>query len=319
MENVTFVTSFTLTAYTEMEDFTYVYFTVFLLLYMLIVFVNLVLIVVIYIQRCLHEAMYFFMCNLAVNGLYGGTSLLPSLLGHLISHNYEISLSCCLLQIFCLHTYGSVEFTTLAVMGYDRYIAICYPLHYHLIMSPRKSYILITLAWIYPFLCFGLYFILTVQRTFCEKFIEKVYCINFALVKLSCLDTSIQSIVGLIITGLLLVPQLLMILFSYAQILRVCLHASKESQAKAIQTCAPHLLAVINYSIGCLFEIIQSRFNMSHVPFQVRIFMSLYFLIIPPILNPVIYGISIQAIRVQVFNLFSSKENRLNPLQLMMK
>ncbi|XP_036393558.1 olfactory receptor 24-like [Megalops cyprinoides] len=315
MENISVVTSFILVAYTDMEDLRYVYFVVFLLLYLLILFVNLVLIVVIYIERGLHEPMYFFMFNLAVNGIYGSTSLMPSLLKNLLSHTYEISLSCCLLQIFCLHTYGSVEFTILAVMGYDRYVAICYPLHYHLIVSPRKIYALIAFSWIYPCLCFGLYFIMTVQRTFCDRFIDKVYCNNFGLVRLSCLDTTIQSIVGLAAIGLLIAPQILMILFSYAQILRICLRASKESQIKAIQTCTPHLLAVINYSVGCLFEIIQTRFNMNHVPSEVRIFMSLYFLIFPPMLNSTIYGISIQAIRLPILKLFSRRKNKSSPLQ----
>ncbi|XP_036393561.1 olfactory receptor 142-like [Megalops cyprinoides] len=318
MENVSVVTTFVLTAYTEMEDLRYVYFTVFLMLYLLILFVNLVLIVVIYIERGLHEPMYFFMFNLAVNGIYGSTSLMPSLLKNVLSHTYEISLSCCLLQIFCLHTYGVVEFTILAVMGYDRYIAICYPLHYQLIVSPRKVYALIAFSWVYPCLCFGLYFIMTVQRTFCDRFIEKVYCINFALVKLSCLDTSVQSLVGLITIIFMPGPSILMILFSYAQILRICLHASKECKVKAIQTCTPHLLAVINYSIGCLFEVIQSRFNMAHVPYKARLFMSLYFLIFPPVLNSAIYGMSIQAVRVPIFKLFSGKKNRVAQLKVLM-
>ncbi|XP_061072390.1 olfactory receptor 4B13-like [Conger conger] len=313
MDNASAVTSFILTAFTELEDQRYLYFVFLLMLYILILLVNLILIVVIFICRGLHEPMYLFICNLSVNGVYGSTSLLPSMLGHLLSDNFEISLTFCLVQIFSLHTYGTVELNILAVMGYDRYVSICHPLHYHQIMSHGKVCFLIALSWFYAFLVFGLYFTLTVLRTFCDKAIDKVYCINFALVRLSCLDTSFQSIVGLAALGLLLVPQLLMIVFSYAQILRICLLASKESQAKAIQTCTPHLLAVINYVVGCLFEIIQSRFNMSHVPFKARIFMSLYFLIFPPLLNPVIYGISIQAIRVQIFKLFCPRKNKLTP------
>ncbi|XP_061072392.1 olfactory receptor 52K2-like [Conger conger] len=307
MENASVVTSFILMAYAELEDHRYVYFTGFLLLFILMVLTNIILIIVIYIETGLHEPMYFLLCNLAVNGIYGTISLLPSVLGNLMSHTYEISLTACLLQIFCIHTYAAVEFTTLAVMGYDRYAAICRPLHYHQLMSHRKVCILIALSWFYPCIVFGLYFILTAQRTFCDRIIEKAYCPNFAVVKLSCLETSFQSKMGLLVTFFLIVPYLLMILFSYAQILRVCLYASKESQTKAIQTCTPHLLTVINYAVGCFFEIISSRFNMSHVPPKARIFLSLYFLIFPPLFNPVIYGISIQAIRVQIFKLFTQQ------------
>ncbi|XP_064158777.1 olfactory receptor 52K2-like [Anguilla rostrata] len=311
MENGSVVTSFILKAYTELEDHRYVYFTGFLLSFILMILTNIILIIVIYIETSLHEPMYFFVCNLAVNGIYGTISLLPSVLGNLMSQTYEISLAACLLQIFCIHTYAAVEFTTLAVMGYDRYVAICHPLHYHQLMSHRKVCIFIAFSWICPWTVFGLYFMLTAQRTFCDRIIEKVYCPNFAVVKLSCFDTSFQSKVGFVVTVLLMVPHLLMILFSYAQILRICLSASKESQAKAIQTCTPHLLAVINYAVGCFFEIISSRFNMSHVPYKARIFLSLYFLIFPPLLNPVIYGISIQAIRVQIFKLFITCKNKL--------
>ena len=120
--------------------------------------------------------MYLFICSLAVNGVYGSTSLLPSMLSHLFSHNYEISLTRCLLQIYCLHSCATVEFTILAVMGYDRYVAICFPLHYHIRMSPKKAYAAIVLSWFIPFLYFALYFILTVRLSFCGKFIEKVYC-----------------------------------------------------------------------------------------------------------------------------------------------
>ncbi|XP_061072387.1 olfactory receptor 52D1-like [Conger conger] len=296
MDNGSVVTSFILNAYTELEDHRYLYFTGFLLLFILMVLANVILITVIYIEHCLHEPMYFFMCNLAVNGIYGSISLLPSILGYLLSHTYEISLAACLLQIFCIHSHAAVEFCILAVMGYDRYVATCHPLHYHQLMSHRKVCALIALSWFYSFTVFGLYFILTVQRTFCGMIIEKLHCINFELVKLSCVEISIQSKVGFVVTVFLLVPQLFMILFSYAQILRICLHASKESRGKAIQTCTPHLLAVINYIVGLLFEFIQSRFNMTHVPYKARIFMSLYFLIIPPLSNPVIYGIRITAI-----------------------
>ncbi|XP_061072397.1 putative olfactory receptor 10J6 [Conger conger] len=319
MENGSAVTSFILNAYSEFEDHRYGYFTSFLLLFIILLLTNIILITVICIERDLHEPMYFFVCNLAVNGIYGTISLFPSVLANLVSNTYVISLSACLLQIFCIQTYGSVEFSILAVMGYDRYVAICHPLHYRQLMSHRKVCALIALSWIYPCVVFLVYFLLSVQLTFCERTIEKVYCINFELIKLSCFETYIQNIVGLAVAFSVIVPQLLMILFSYAQILRICLNASKESQAKAIQTCTPHLLAVINYAMGVLFEIISSRFNMSHVPHKARIFMSLHFVIFPPLCNPVVYGITIQAIRVQIFKLFATCKNNLTQQQVMIK
>ncbi|XP_061072371.1 olfactory receptor 1M1-like [Conger conger] len=201
MENISAVTSFILTAYTELEDHRYLYFTCFLLVYILTILANSGIFVVIFIDRGLHEPMYLFICNLAVNQIYGSTSLLPPILCNLLSDNYEISLTICLVQIFCIHLYSSTEFTILAVMSYDRYVAICHPLHYHLLMSHRKVCTLISMSWIYPCTMFGLYFILTVQRTFCDRYIDKMFCINFALVRLSCFEISFQSIVGLFVEG----------------------------------------------------------------------------------------------------------------------
>ncbi|XP_029111699.1 olfactory receptor 52L1-like [Scleropages formosus] len=307
MQNISAVTSFILVAYTEMEKLKYLYFTVFLLLYLLILCLNLLVIGVIYSQKSLHDPMYIFVSNLVVNGIYGSTSLIPYLLYQLMSHSHEISLGLCLAQIYCLHTYGFIEFCILAAMSYDRYIAICHPLHYHIVMSPQKVIGLIALSWMYPLIAFGSYFILTAQLTFCSRIIPKVYCANFLLVRLSCFDTSVHSTVGLIATVLFSGPQLLMVMFSYAQILRVCLLASRESRVKALQTCTPHLLAFANYSIGCFFEIIQSRFNMSNFPSGSDTFMSLYSLIFPPLLNPTIYGIIVQNIRVRILKIYTAK------------
>ncbi|XP_064159729.1 olfactory receptor 1E16-like [Anguilla rostrata] len=307
MENVSAVTSIILTAYTELEDHRYLYFICLLLLYILILLVNFVVILVIYKERGLHEPMYLFICNLAVNGLYGSTVLLPFMLGHLLSQNYEISLNHCLLQVYGLFSYGIVEFTILAVMSYDRYVAVCHPLHYNLLMSPRKVSAAIVLSWVVPCVYFALNMITTARLSFCEKHLKEVYCSNFHLQKMSCFDTGVETIVGLALIIVCPGPQIALILFSYAQILRVCLFASKEPQIKALQTCTLHLVTVINYSVGVLFELIHTSFDLSQVPYNARLFLSLYFLIIPPLFNPVIYGISIRAIRVQICKLFSGK------------
>lgn len=308
MDNMSEVTSFILTGYFEMEDLKYLYFTVFFLLYIMTVFANVLLICVICAERSLHEPMYIFLCTLAVNGMYGSTSLVPSVLGQLMSPSHIVSLGCCLAQIYSLHTYIIAEFSVLAVMSYDRYIAICYPLHYHIFMSPRKVCVLAVLSWIYPFVAFGIYFIFTTKLTFCRNLIPKVHCMNFELVRLSCFSTYVHSIVGLVATVFYLVPQILMILFSYVHIFRICLKASKESRAKAAQTCTPHLIAAVNFSVGCFFEVIQSRFDSSRLSFELRLFLSLYYLTFPPLLNPLIYGISVHAIRVQAIKYIFCKK-----------
>lgn len=142
------------------------------------------------------------------------------------------------------------------------------------------------------------------QLSFCGKVMPKLYCVNMELVKNSCRNAQYISTVGLAILVLFIVPQLVMIVFSYTHILRVCRTFPKESQANAFRTCVPHLLSLLNYTIASLFEVIQTRFNMSHVAVEAQIFLSLYFIIIPPIANPVLYGLGTQTVRGCIMKLF---------------
>lgn len=309
MTNFSEVTSLQLSVYYGMEDLKAMYFCIFLIIYIAIVAENVALIRVVYCEKTLHEPMYLLVCNLAVNGLYGSTALLPALLSNILSHSHEISLPLCQTQIYAIHTYAITEFTILAVMSYDRYVAVCYPLHYYTIMSQRLLK-LIVFTWLYPLLAFLIVLIFTVRLQICGRTIDQVYCLNYLLVKLACSDSSVASLVGLLSVPLYTVPQIIMIFYSYAHILRICILSVTKSKFKALRTCTPHLLAIINYSIGCFFEIAQSRFNLSHLPYQSKLFLSLYFLIFPPLLNPAIYGLSIHLIRAQLLKLFSRKSRQ---------
>ncbi|XP_070773777.1 olfactory receptor 52D1-like [Enoplosus armatus] len=302
MDNTTL--TFTMTAYAVMENYKHGLLTVFLLLYLTIIILNSLLITVIHQNNDLHQPMNLFSCMLSMNEIYGGSALLPIVMAMLISKTHEIPLKWCKAQVFFLHTYASAEFCILAAMGYDRYVAICYPLHYHSIMSNSKLGKLVACASLYPAVVFGCFYSLTLQLSFCGKVIPKLYCVNMELVKNLCSNASYVSIVGLVLLFFLVVPQVLMIVFSYAQISRVCRKLSRESQSNALKTCIPHLLSLLNYTIGSLFEIIQTRFNMSHVAVEAQIFLSLYFVIIPSVANPVLYGLCTQIVRVRILKLF---------------
>lgn len=313
MKNLSEITSFYLSEYHGMEEMKPMYFCFFLIIYLTIVAENVTLIEVIYHEKSLHEPMYVLLCNLAVNELYGSSALLPALLVNMLPESHEISLSFCQLQVYAIHTYAIVEFTILAVMSYDRYAAICHPLSYHIIMSHRIVK-LIVFMWIYPMLAFLIVLIFTLQLSFCGRTIEKVYCLNYLLVKLACTDTSIVNIIGLLSVGLYTVPQLVMIFYSYTHILRICISSFSKSKFKALRTCTPHLLAVVNYTVGCFFEIAQGRFDNRHLSYQTKLFLSLYFLIFPPLLNPAIYGLSTQFIRVRIFRLLSRKSRQVQTM-----
>ncbi|XP_039634858.1 olfactory receptor 6N1-like [Perca fluviatilis] len=297
MINSTQVSYFKLGAYFDTGVFKYLYFMIVMSLYMLIVCTNLLVIVVICMNRSLHEPMYLFLCSLFVNELYGSTGLFPFLLVQILSDIHTVSAYLCFLQIFSVHFYGHVEFFTLGVMSYDRYLAICYPLQYHTRMTSNKVAVLIVSVWLFSVLGIVVMMSLSVPLQLCGNTIQKVYCDNYSIVKLACFDTTVNNIYGLVYMFTVLFAVIILILYSYMMILKVCFSGSKQTRQKAVSTCTPHLLSLLNFSFGSFFEIVQGRFNMNSLPIMLRIFLSLYWLTCQPLFNPVMYGLKISKIR----------------------
>nr|XP_046149417.1 olfactory receptor 11A1-like [Oncorhynchus gorbuscha] len=301
MMNSTQLTSFILAGYSDIGHLKYLYFIILTVLYVSIVFANTVLIVVICMERSLHEPLYLFLCSLFVNDLYGSTGLFPALMTHLVSDDHTVSTVCCYLQIFVLYTYGSTEFINLAVMSYDRYLAICYPLQYNVIMTPNRVCILICVIWLYSFVKFTIQLSLTIRLRLCGNVIDKVYCDNYLVVKLACStsDTTVNNISGLCGIVLTVAVPLITIVFSYIKILTICLKSSMETRQKAFSTCSPHLASLLNFSFGCFLTLLQSRFDspMRNVPTVLHTILSVYYLMCQPLLNPIVYGVRMAKIR----------------------
>ncbi|XP_056230297.1 olfactory receptor 11A1-like [Seriola aureovittata] len=288
---------FILSTYIHVGTMKYLYFMITALLYFVIIIANSSLIVLICLNRSLHEPMYLFLCSLFVNELYGSTGLFPFLLVQILSDIHTVSVPFCFLQIFSLYTYANVEFCNLAIMSYDRYLAICYPLQYNTRMTSNKAILFISAIWLYSFVKFLITLSLNIRLPLCGNTINSLYCHNYLVVKLACSDTKVNNIYGLFGVVLTIVVPLLPILFSYMKILKVCFSGSKQTRQKAVSTCTPHLVSLLNFSFGCCFEILQSRFDMTSVPSVLRIILSLYFLLIQPLLTPVMYGLQMSKIR----------------------
>ncbi|XP_028429873.1 olfactory receptor 142-like [Perca flavescens] len=297
MSNSTQVSYFKLAAYFDTGVFKYFYFMIVMSLYMLIVCANFLLIVVICMNRSLHEPMYLFLCSLFVNELFGSTGLFPFLLVQILSDFHTVSAPFCFLQIFCVYTYVCVEFANLAVMSYDRYLAICYPLQYNTRMTSNKVAVLIVSVWLFSVLEVVVIMSLSVPLQLCGNMIQKVFCDNYSIVKLACFDTTVNNIYGIVFTLTGLFGLIILILYSYMRILNVCYSGSKQTRQKAVSTCTPHLLSLLNFSFGGFFEVTQGRFNMNHLPIMLRIFLSLYWLTCQPLFNPVMYGLKMSKIR----------------------
>ncbi|MED6272143.1 hypothetical protein CHARACLAT_027233 [Characodon lateralis] len=299
------LTYFILGAYMDVGRLRYLYFLIIAVLYIIILIINTLMIVVICVNRSLYEPMYMFLCSLFVNELYGSSGLFPFLLVQILSDVHTVAAPLCFLQIFCLYSYVNIEFCNLAVMSYDRYLAICYPLQYHIMLTHYKVILLIIMIWLYSFVKFLITLLLTVRLTLCGNVLNSTFCRNYLVVNLACSDTRLNNIYGLFGTVLTVLVPLLPILYSYIQILLVVLSGSKQTRQKAFNTCTPHLASLFNFC--CLFESLHSRFDMITVPSELQIILSLYFVIFQCLLNPIMHGMKLTKIRNACKQLFWNK------------
>ncbi|XP_064159699.1 olfactory receptor 4C6-like [Anguilla rostrata] len=308
MENSTTIV-FILQRLNETMSTKHAYFAVTLLVYLFIIFVNLTLIVTIILERTLHEPMFIFLCSLCVNGILGACTFYPKILVDLSSDLSVTSYKACLTQIFVLYTYLSCELHTLAIMAYDRYIAICKPLNYHSIITPRKVMILLLFIWLLSICESAFAAVLIARVPICGFHIDKIYCTVWAMAKLSCVDTTVSNVYGTVLSGFH-VAQVLLILISYVDIVKASVRSQKERN-KFMQTCLPHLISLANFSVAAAFDLMYARYGPTNRLHALRNFMSLEYLIVPPILNPLIYGLKLNQIRRRIFRICSQKRHTL--------
>ncbi|KAJ7997464.1 hypothetical protein DPEC_G00229290, partial [Dallia pectoralis] len=263
MINSTQFTSILLAGYRDIGQLKYLYFLIVTVLYISILFSNTLLIVVICTERSLHKPMYLFLCSLFVNDVYGSTALYPAIMINLLSDDHSVSTVYCYIQIFCIYSYASIEFGNVAVMSYDRYLAICYPLQYNMLMTHKTVCISVCVIWLYTLVHISLHVFLTVRLQLCGIVIDNMFCDNYLVVKLACSasDAAVNNIYGLTDYCLLVGVTLFTIFFCYTAILNICLKSSIATRKKALSTCTPHLASLLNFSFGCFLTVLQSRFD----------------------------------------------------------
>uniref|UniRef100_A0A8C2B1H0 Odorant receptor, family E, subfamily 125, member 8 n=1 Tax=Cyprinus carpio TaxID=7962 RepID=A0A8C2B1H0_CYPCA len=278
---------------TNSKSYWHIYFTCFLLIYLAILSINIRLVMVIIMQKALHEPMYIFLCHLSVNGVYGASGFYPKFLSDLILDSYVISSHMCALQSFVIYSSLLCEFTILTVMSYDRYVAICKPLDYHSKLTKNTCVKLILFSWFVP------NFSVIPLRPFCKYHIDKLYCDNWSIVKLSCASSFVNNVFGYAITVIFL-SFIGFIIVSYIKLISAC-KASLENRRKFWQTCLPHIFSLINFTIAMLFDVMYSRYGENDISESLRNFLALELVIVPPVFNPLIYGLNIRAVRTRVF------------------
>ncbi|XP_041437265.1 olfactory receptor 52B6-like [Xenopus laevis] len=303
MENGSSVSrNFVLLGIVEMEELRYLYCILSLIIYICIMVLSLEIVLVVLTEESLHEPMYIFICNLTFNGMLGSSSFFPKLIIDLLTSSHQISHTGCFLQLLAIITYAIFEISSFTIMAYDRYLAVCDPLRYATKMTNTKAVKLILGFFAFSFFSVLVTVILSARLTYCGTQIKNIFCENLSLIVLSCGDSSVNSLYGILSTVTFLVFTLSIIAYSYLNIFMVCLKISKEACEKAIHTVVTHLLGFSIFLVGGLFIFVRFRLGNNNLPLFAQIILSVTFIVFPPLLNPLIYGIRTKALRVKIFH-----------------
>ncbi|XP_028289485.1 olfactory receptor 142-like [Parambassis ranga] len=295
MDNVSVITMLTLSGLGGIGNYRVTLFALTLLCYCVIWLVNVTIIVTVIVDKNLHEPMYIFLCNLCINALYGTAGFYPKFLSDLLSHTHVISYAGCLLQGFVLHSSLAADLSLLALMAYDRYVAICRPLVYHSVMTKQKVCVFVFLAWLVPLYLVFVGSITTSMSRLCGSHIPKIYCVNWLVSRIAC-TASIASIAVPAFNYTFYIGHLLFIGWSYANLIRTCL-TSREGRTKFMHTCLPHFICLVTFAVCVLFDLLYMRFSSSDLSESVQNFMAIEFIVIPPIMNPLMYGLKLTKVR----------------------
>ncbi|KAM3913978.1 olfactory receptor 5AR1-like [Leptodactylus fuscus] len=284
------MTEFTIHIFSEKSELQLPIFFTILFLYILILCGNLTIIVVIWGSSHLHSPMYILLLNLSLIDIGYTSNILPKLLNILVTYRNIISFVDCLVQLYFFIALASTEVVILAAMAYDRYVAICRPLRYHSLMSLKHCVGFTTSAWIIGLLDPTVHISLVSKLSFCASHqIDHFFCDLSPLLKISCSDTYKVEMMNYIIGSLLTLSTFLLTLVSYVLIIFTILKIkSTEGRHKAFSTCSSHLtcISIFYGTIMCLYMRPASSYN----PEQDKFF-SLLYIVLVPLLNPIIYSL----------------------------
>ncbi|XP_074130658.1 olfactory receptor 5M11-like [Sminthopsis crassicaudata] len=295
------VTEFILLGLTDRPELQYILFVVFLIIYIFTLLGNLGMIVLIKLEPRLHTPMYFFLINLAFVDLCYSCNATPKMLANFLSERKSISFAGCFVQCYIFIALLLTEFYMLAAMAYDRYVAICSPLHYTVKMSKRVCICLVTFPYIYGFSDGLLQSILTFRMSFCKSnIINHFYCADPPLIKLSCSDTYIKEYAMSISATFNLSNSLAIILISYALILASIFRMhSTEGRWKAFSTCGSHIMAVILFygTLFCMYVRPPTEKSVEESKI-----IAVFYTFVSPVLNPLIYSLRNRDVKAALRN-----------------
>ncbi|KAK7795306.1 hypothetical protein U0070_001664 [Myodes glareolus] len=259
-------------------------------MYLTTVLGNLIIIIFILLDSHLHTPMYLFLSNLSFSDFCLSSVTMPKLLQTMKNNDLSIPYEGCLTQMYFLIVFGGMESFLLVVMAYDRYVAICFPLHYTSIMSPKLCVCLVVLCWVLTILYSMLHTLLLARLSFCkDNVIHQFFCDISALLKLACSDIYINELMIFILGGLFSVIPFLLILMSYIKIVCSILKVSSARVIhKVFSTCGSHL-SVVSLFYGTLIGLY--IFPSANNDTAKDTAMAMMYTVVTPMLNPFIYSL----------------------------
>ncbi|XP_036740777.2 olfactory receptor 52P1-like [Manis pentadactyla] len=275
------------------------------LLYALTLLGNSIIIVTIKLETSLHRPMYFFLCMLAVNDMALASSSAPKMLGIFWLDAHCIDFDVCLAQLYFIHTFCVIESALLVAMAFDRYVAICIPLRYTTILTIPQV-IKMGLAGMTRATLMVLPCPLLIKRLpyYTKYIISHAYCEHMAVVKLVSANTNVNRAYGISVALSVMVLDLGLIATSYIKILQAIFRlSSRNARSKALGTCAAHVCTILVSYTPALFSFLTHRIG-KRVPPSVHIIFASLYLLVPPVVNPLVYGVKTKQIRDRVVGLF---------------
>ncbi|XP_077329727.1 olfactory receptor 10AG1-like [Lithobates pipiens] len=289
-QNSTSVASFILVGFRGLTNFRFLLFGFFLVIYILILAGNVLTIVLVLITPSLRSSMYFFLCNLSVSDILYCTGIVPNMLYVVLNNGGSITLVACLTQFQIYGESLAVSAILLGMMSYDRYIAICRPLHYSMIMNIRLQYQLALFSWLSGFIITLNFSIKVSQIIFCGSYvIDYYFCDFYPLLDLSCSDVLVLEIQSNVFSFILVSVPFFFICVTYVCIILSILKISSVSgRQKAFSTCSSHLSIVCLFYGSLTVVYLSSAKNYS---LNVNKALSLLNTMGTPLLNPIIYSL----------------------------
>ncbi|XP_041528548.1 olfactory receptor 142 [Microtus oregoni] len=305
MANENNVTELIFTGLFQDQEVQKVCFVLFLPVYLATVLGNGLIVVTVNISKSLHSPMYFFLSSFSLVEICYSSTIVPKFITDLLVKIKTISLKGCLAQIFFSHLFGVVEVILLVVMAYDRYVAICKPLHYMNIMSHQVCHMLVAGSWLGGLIHSTIQILITIPLPFCgPNVIDHYFCDLQPLFKLACTDTFMEGVIVMANSGLISIISFLILVSSYITILVNLRNHSAEGRRKALSTCAAHITVVVLFFGPGTFIYMRPSST-----YTVDKLVAVFYTVITPMLNPIVYTLRNAEMKNAIRKIWRQPEN----------